>query len=130
MANETRELLRRYLDANERKDIDAAMAFWHPDAEGIHPLRPDRSWYGREQLREIWTGTWARYPESHLRVVSSGVDGDHVYLETLMDLGNGTAVPGINVFEVEGGVFRHLRVYTDTPVHDGVGVQQFLDELE
>ena len=126
--DETRALLDRYLAAQEARDLDALMACWHADADGIHPLRPDRSWFGRDACRELWARMWVNDPAGSFRVMTAVVDGDVIVVESLMEFGDGTVVPGVNVFEVEDGRFRHLRVYTDVPQRDGVGISEFLDE--
>jgi ketosteroid isomerase-like protein len=44
--DETTALVEKYLAASQNKDVDAMAACWHDDAEGIHPLRPDRGLSG------------------------------------------------------------------------------------
>ena len=38
-------------------------------------------------------------------------------------------VPNMNILEVENGRIRRARVYTDTPVRDGVDMDRFVEDL-
>ena len=120
---------REYLQAQEDKDLEALVSCWDDDIEAIHPLRPDRSWSGIDTYRRAWSTIWANQPQSRFEVVSAEVVGDTIYLEALVEHGDGTMVPNMNILQVENGKIRRARVYTDTPVRDGVDMDQFVDEL-
>jgi ketosteroid isomerase-like protein len=122
-------VLRRYLDAQEKKDLDALVECWHPEVEVVHPLRPDRSWKGTETYRRQWALIWERSPDSRFEVVSTAVVGNRIYLEALTEMSDGTMVPHMNILEVEGGRIRRGRVYTDRPVRDGVGIDGFAHDI-
>ncbi len=127
--NDAAAVLRRYLQAQQDKDIDALVSCWHPDIEAVHPLRPDRSWHGVDTYRRAWSRIWEQNPRSRFEVVSSAVVGDRIYLEALVEHGDGTMVPSMNILEVEGGQIRRARVYTDTPMRDGMDMDRFVEGL-
>ncbi len=125
VVDDAEAVLRRYLKAQEDKDIDALVSCWAPDVEVVHPMRPDRNWRGVDTYRHVWERIWADNPASRFEIVSSGVVGNRIYLEALVEHADGTMVPNMNVLEVEGGRIRRGRVYTDRPVRDGVGIERF-----
>jgi ketosteroid isomerase-like protein len=122
-------VLRRYLKAQEDKDLEALVSCWHPDVEVTHPMRPNLSWSGQDTYRRAWARIWEANPHSRFEVVSTAVDGNRIYLEALVEHADGTMVPNMNVLEVEGGQIRRGRVYTDRPTRDGVNMDTFVRDL-
>jgi ketosteroid isomerase-like protein len=122
-------VLDKYLKAQREKDLDALVSCWHPRVEVTHPLRPDRSWSGADLYRRQWDRIWQENPHSRFEVVSSGVIGNRIYLEALVEHADGTMVPNMNIMEVEDGQIRRARVYTDKVVHDGVDMDGFVRAL-
>jgi limonene-1,2-epoxide hydrolase len=118
-------LLDRYLQAQRDKDLDALVSCWHPAVEIVHPMRPDRNWSGLDTYRRQWALIWERTPDSRFEVISTATVGDRVYLEALTEMSDGTMVPHMNIFEIEDGMIRRGRVYTDKPTHDGVDIDGF-----
>jgi ketosteroid isomerase-like protein len=122
-------VLRRYLKAQEDKDLEALVSCWHPGVETVHPLRPDRSWQGVDTYRRAWARIWDNNPRSRFELVSSGVVGNRIYLEALVEHADGTMVPNMNILEVEDGKIRRARVYTDVPQRDGINMDTFVQGL-
>lgn len=122
-------VLERYLKAQADKDLDALVSCWDADIEAVHPLRPDRSWSGRDTYRRAWARIWGHNPASRFEVVSTAVVGDRIYLEALVEHSDGTMVPNMNILEVENGVIRRARVYTDIPTRDGLSMDGFVEDL-
>lgn len=122
-------VLARYLEAQKDKDLESLVSCWHPDIEAEHPLRPDRSWRGRDTYRRQWARIWEQNPGSRFEVVSTAVVGNRIYLDALVEHAGATMVPCMNVLEVEGGQIRRARVYTDVPVHDSTSIDGFTRDL-
>ena len=122
-------VLSRYLKAQEEKDLEALVSCWHASVETFHPLRPDRSWQGVDTYRRAWARIWDNNPQSRFEVVSSGVVGNRIYLEALVEHADGTMVPNMNILEVEDGKIRRARVYTDVPQRDGINMDTFVSGL-
>jgi hypothetical protein len=120
------DLLRRYLKAQDDKDLDALVSCWHPDVQIVHPMRPDRNWSGLDTYRRTWAMIWDMTPDSRFEVVSAATVGeDTVYLEALTEMSDGTMVPHMNVFEIKDGMIWRGRVYTDRPRSDGMSIDGF-----
>ncbi len=128
-SDEPAALLDRYLNAQTNKDLESLVSCWHPEVVAVHPLRPDRSWSGRETYRRAWARIWEDNPASRFEVISTAVVGNRVYLEALVEHANGTMVPNMNVLEVEDGLIRRARVYTDVPMRDGLSMDGFVESL-
>jgi len=122
-------VLRRYLRAQEDKDLEALVSCWDDDVEVTHPMRPELSWRGLETYRRAWARIWETNPHSRFEVVSSAVAGNRIYLEALVEHADGVMVPNMNVLEVEGGKIRRGRVYTGRPTNDGVTMDDFVRDL-
>jgi len=122
-------VLRRYLKAQEDRDLEALMSCWHFDVEVTHPMRPDLRWRGLETYRQAWTRIWEINPHSRFEVVSKAVAGNRIYLEALVEHADGTMIPNMNILEVENGKIRRGRVYTDRPTRDGVSINAFVRDL-
>src|SRR5262245_43680411 len=127
--SEAQDVLDRYLRAQEEKDLEALVSCWADDIEAVHPMRPDRSWSGIDTYRRAWSTIWANQPNSRFELLSADVVGNRIYLQALVEHGDGTMVPNMNILEVEDGRIRRATVYTDVPQRDGVDMDQFVDEL-
>jgi ketosteroid isomerase-like protein len=127
--DDANSVLRRYLRAQEEKDLDALASCWHADVEVTHPMRPDRSWRGRDTYRRAWARIWEVNPHSRFEVLSTAVVGNRIYLEALVEHADGAMIPNMNILEVEDGTIRRGRVYTDRPTRDGVSMDDFVDSL-
>jgi ketosteroid isomerase-like protein len=122
-------LLDRYLKAQRDKDLDALVSCWHPEVEVVHPMRPDRNWTGLDTYRRQWALIWELTPDSRFEVVSTATVGDRVYLEALTEMSDGTMVPHMNILEIQDGMIRRGRVYTDKPTRDGVDIDGFAQSV-
>jgi hypothetical protein len=127
--SEAEEVLRKYLKAQEDKDLEALVSCWADDIEAFHPLRPDRSWSGIDTYRRSWTRIYETRPNGRFDVVSADVVGNRIYLDILLEHGDGTMIPCMNILEVENGKIRRARVYTDVPTSDGLSMDEFVDEM-
>jgi ketosteroid isomerase-like protein len=126
---EAEAVLRRYLRAQEEKDLDVLVSCWHPDVEVVHPMRPDRNWRGLDTYRRQWALIWQRSPESRFEVVAADTIGNRIYLEALTEMSDGTMIPHMNILEIEDGMIRRARVYTDKPSRDGVTIDGYAEAI-
>jgi hypothetical protein len=124
--NDAEAVLQRYVKAFEERDLDALVSCWHRDAETTHVLRPDRSWQGTDLYRKVMSRIWERTPDEQHEVVSTSVNGDFAYVESVTRHEDGTVMPAVMVFEIEGDRIRRARVYTEKQVHDGVTMEELV----
>lgn len=126
---EAEELLARYLKAQEEHNLDDLVSCWHPDVQMVHPMRPDRNWSGVDTYRRQWQRIWELTPDSRHEIVSTGVIGNIIYLEGLIQMVDGTMIPHMNILEVKDGKIWRGRVYTDRPQRDGVDISGYTDAV-
>jgi limonene-1,2-epoxide hydrolase len=111
-----RELAEAYWAAEERRDIDAIMVLYQPDAvyqdaggrvEGAAALR---AWYERSATD---------HPRLHVDILREFPDADASAIEfdaSLWDReGRRFIIRGMNVFQVSGDRFTSVRSYEDPP---------------
>ena len=115
------ETLQRMLQAINSHDLDAMVDCFAHDYRCEMPLHPSRSFVGDDQVRQNWTGMFARVPDIEARVLRSVEDGDTVWSEWHM---TGTTTDGadfrtggVAILGVEDGRFAWSRFYLD-PVDD------------
>ena len=122
-------VLQRWERAQQERDLEALVSCWHPDVDTVHLLRPDRSWRGSDTYRSAMARIWEKSPAGREEVVSSGVVGNRIYLETLTYHADGSIVPCVSVLEVEDGKIRRARVYTDRPMRDGLSMDGWVHDM-
>lgn len=105
-----------YWAAECRRDIDAVMGYYHPDAtyEDSGGLRR-----GHAEIRRAYEASAAAYPGLEVRIVREYVAADRSGLEfdaTLIDAeGRRFRVRGINAVVVRDGKFVSVRSFEDPP---------------
>lgn len=127
--DEAKAVLERYIKAQEEGDIEALVSCWHPEVEAVHPLRPDRSWQGRESYRRFWARQWSGSRRGRNTILIAEAVGSRIFLEGVTEHEDGTLVPNMNIFEIEDGMIRRARVYTDVPRSDGVSMDAFVNSM-
>jgi limonene-1,2-epoxide hydrolase len=122
-------VMRRWVKAQEEKDLDALVSCWHPDVDTVHLLRPERSWHGTDGYRSVMARIWESDPANREEIISTGVVDNRIYMETLTHHADGSKVPGFAIMEVEDGQIRRARVYTDRPTQDGLSMDGWVHEM-
>ena len=112
-----REVSEAYWAAECRRDVDAVMAFYHPDAtfEDAGGLRR-----GHAEVRRVYEESKAAYPGLEVRILReftfSADTGGLEYYAVLIDaVGTRFKVRGVNVVTVRDGKFVSVRSYEDPP---------------
>ena len=115
-----REVSESYWAAECRRDIDAVMAHYHPEAtyEDAGGLRR-----GHAQVREAYEASARHYPGLEVEIVreftgtpdTSGLEFSAVLIDAA---GKRFRVRGVNVVVVRDGKFVSVRSYEDPPTPD------------
>ena len=111
-----REVSESYWAAECRRDINAVVAHFHPDAtyEGADGLRR-----GHSEIRAAYEESARIYPGLEVRIVREFPLGDRSALEfdaTVIDTkGRRHRIRGVNVVQVRDGKFVSARSYEDPP---------------
>jgi ketosteroid isomerase-like protein len=114
----------RVAAAMNAHDIDALVACFEEDYRSDQPAHPDRSFRGRDQVRENWSAVFAGVPDFAAELVRAAADGDVEWSEwrwrgtqadgTLLD------IAGVIVGGVRDGRLSWARLYIE-PVEQGGG---------
>jgi len=115
-----REVSEAYWAAECRRDIDAVMAYYHPDGsyEDSGGLRR-----GQAAIRAAYEDSARAYPGLEVRIVReftfspdcSALEFDAVLIDAA---GARFRVRGVNVVAVRDGKFASVRSYEDPPTND------------
>lgn len=116
MGEGPREVAETYWRDEGRRDVDAVMSHYHPDAEFREP--GGRVRHGREEIREFYEASCAAFPGLWVRIVDAFVLGDRAALEWVAELtdheGRTYPASGVNVVIVRDGKFTSVHSYFDT----------------
>jgi ketosteroid isomerase-like protein len=98
-------------------DVEALTACLHPDYESIHPLHPERNFWGREAAVRSWAAVFEAVPDLRAELLRWAVCGDEAWAEWRWS-GVHVAGPtfragGVMVFELDGDRIAWARVYTE-----------------
>jgi hypothetical protein len=121
-ANDPAAVIRRLIQATNRRDLTSMVACFTPDYRNETPVHPSRGFVGREQVRRNWVQIFAAVPDVQARVLDSAVVGDLVWTEqehhgTRAD-GTRHVMRGVVIFRVAEGTVTHARFYLE-PVDVG-----------
>lgn len=111
-----RSLAEAYWAAEERRDVDAIMAHYHPDAsyQDAGGLRQ-----GEEEIRAFYASSVETYPELQVDIVGeyTAADGGALVFAAILtdQAGRDWVIRGVNVFLVADGRFTSVRSYEDPP---------------
>lgn len=122
-------VLSRLAEAWNTHDLEALAACLHPDYESIHPLHPERNFWGREAALRSWGAVFDAIPDLHAELLRWAMNGETVWTEWNWHgrhvAGPGFSAGGVMVFGLVAGQLAWARVYTETaqvtgPDWDGV----------
>jgi hypothetical protein len=127
--DEAADCLQRWITGHEKKDLDMVMSCWHPDVDTQHMLRRDRSWHGNDVYRRAITRIWEKSAGGREVATATAVSGNMFFLETMTYHADGSVIPCVTIAEVEDGMIRRARVYTDVPSSDGKDMDSWVHEM-
>lgn len=123
-----KEAFDRYVAALVARDIESLAECIHPDFASRNPLRPSRSFQGRETFLEAWRRNWEVQPDLRTEVGRTAISGDLIWFESRRIRGDGSTMAcGVNIVRIEGGRYRESTTYIDTPVSDGESISDWAE---
>jgi ketosteroid isomerase-like protein len=122
----TSAVLQRLIEATNQHDLEALTACFAPEFVNETPAHPDRSFTGRDQVRQNWAMIFRAVPDVELTLVSSTADGDFIWaeLEFKGSRADGARhwMRGVTIFGVKHDLLASVRFYVEPVQTDGVGV--------
>jgi len=108
-------VVRSYWAAEERRDIDAVLGHYHPDAELVVPDLGHLTGHG--EIRTFYASSISRFPSLRVVIESELENGEHGAFEwssVFTDhAGKEWASSGVNIIRVNAGKFASVHVYYD-----------------
>jgi hypothetical protein len=126
------ELLERLRDAQNRHDLDAFVACFHPDYRSEQPVHPDRAFVGSEQVRSNWAEVLTGVPNFQAELLRSAQEDDTGWAEwhwhgTRTD-GTRLDMRGVAIFGVRDDRIVWGRLYLED-VEGGQGIDQAVQRM-
>ena len=111
----TEKVIRRLVKAWNGHDLEAFLACFHSDYASTQPLFPERSFRGRDNVRERWSANFATMPDFRADLIALAVDGDTAWTEwhwhgTRPD-GSRRDERGVVIYEIRDDVIASGRLY-------------------
>jgi ketosteroid isomerase-like protein len=111
------DILERMERAMTTHDLDGLFDCYVEDFRSEHPIHPQRSFVGREQVRTNWKGLFAHVPDLVATVLQSVVAGDQIWSEWEMSGRTVDAGPylvrGVAILQLREGRVASTRFYLD-----------------
>ncbi len=119
-------MIEKFVDPYNRKDLDALVALYHPDAElSFFVFPPQR---GLTAIRAIWQWDLTAFPDGKLKILQQLTNGSTDMVEwtwtgtnlgpimlpsgeSLSPTGRQATVMGMDAVEFEGGLITAHRLY-------------------
>jgi ketosteroid isomerase-like protein len=120
--------VRRLQEAVASRDLELVVACFAPHYRNDTPAHPQRSFTGRDQVRQNWLQIFAAVPDIEAEVTHLAVAGDVVWTEwehrgTRPD-GTRHLMRGVVIFGVEDELIAWARFYLEPVEAGGGGVSQ------
>jgi ketosteroid isomerase-like protein len=113
--NNPASVAKSYWAAEERRDIDAVLGHYHPDAELVVPDLGQLT--GHDEIRKFYTASISRFPQLRVTIESALENGDRGAFEwssIFTDYaGKEWFSNGVNIIRISAGKFASVHVYYD-----------------
>ena len=108
----------RMIEAANRHDLDALVAYFAPDYRSEQPFYPERNFTGPAGVRKNWSFFFSTMPDFQVDILSEVVEGDTVWAElhyhgTQAD-GKRQVTRGVIISGIQGGQIAWMRLYIET----------------
>ncbi|OIB57018.1 nuclear transport factor 2 family protein [Natrialba sp. SSL1] len=104
METTTMSVVDRFRRSMNDHDLDALLDCFHEDYRSETPAHPERSFAGRDQVRENWVQLFETTPDIAVEFPRVTVDGDTAWIELRM---HGTQTDG-DAVDVRGVVIKGI----------------------
>ena len=111
----------RMIQATNRHDLEAMVAFFAPDYRSEQPFHPERNFVGQEGVRKNWSFFFTTIPDIQIEILGEVEEGDTVWAElhfhgTQTD-GKKHAVRGVTIQGIQADQIIWARLYIE-PVQE------------
>jgi ketosteroid isomerase-like protein len=108
----------RMIQATNRHDLEAMVAFFAPDYRSEQPFHPERNFVGPAGVRKNWSFFFTTIPDIQIEILGEVEEGDTVWAElhfhgTQTD-GKKHAVRGVTLQGIQADQIIWARMYIET----------------
>ena len=108
----------RMIQAANRHDLEAMVAYFAPDFRSEQPFYPERNFTGQAGVRKNWSFFFSTMPDFQAEVLSEAVEGDTVWAElhyhgTQVD-GKKHVTQGVTISGIQGEEIVWAKLYIVT----------------
>ena len=108
----------RMIQAANRHDLEAMVAFFAPEYRSEQPFHPERNFVGQAGVRNNWSFFFTKIPDIQIEILGQVEEGDTVWAElyyhgTQTD-GKKHAVKGVTIQSIQGDQIAWARLYIET----------------
>ena len=108
-------VLERMIQAVNRHDLEAMVAFFAPDFRSEQPFHPERNFVGPAGVRNNWSFFFTTIPDIQIEILGEVEEGDTVWAElhyhgTQTD-GKKYMVRGVVLFGIQADQISWTRLY-------------------
>ena len=108
----------RMIQATNRHDLEAMVAFFAPDYRSEQPFHPERNFVGQEGVRKNWSFFFKTIPDIQIEILGEVEEGDTVWAElyyhgTQTD-GKKYVVRGVTLMGIQADQIIWARLYIET----------------
>jgi ketosteroid isomerase-like protein len=108
----------RMIQATNRHDLEAMVAFFAPDYRSEQPFHPERNFVGQEGVRKNWSFFFTTIPDIQIEILGEVEEGDTVWAElhyhgTQTD-GKKHTVRGVTLMGMQTDQIIWARLYIET----------------
>jgi len=108
----------RMIQATNRHDLEAMVAFFAPDYRSEQPFHPERNFVGPAGVRKNWSFFFTTIPDIQIEILGEVEEGDTVWAElhfhgTQTD-GKKHSVRGVTLQGIQADQIIWARMYIET----------------
>ena len=111
-------VLERMIQAANRHDLDAMVAFFAPDFRSEQPFHPERNFVGQAGVWKNWNFFFTTIPDIQIDILGEVEEGDTVWAELLyhgtQTDGKKHAVRGVTLMGIQADQIIWARLYIET----------------
>ncbi len=108
----------RMIQAANRHDLDAMVAYFAADFRSEQPFHPERNFVGPAGVRKNWSFFFSTMPDFRVEILSEVVEGSTMWAElyyhgTQVD-GTKHVTRGVTISGIEGNQIAWAKLYIET----------------
>lgn len=129
----TASLLLKLKEALNTHDIDSFTACFNEDYHSEQPAHPDRTFRGKEQVKENWSSIFSEMPDFSAQLLSHSISNKTIWAEwewqgTRQDKSR-LLMRGVTIMGAEEGKIQWGRLYVEPVERSGKDIEATVQEV-